>query len=133
MQLGRQVAIANVKSNTPVLTIKINEDYVLQDTSRLDELRTIEKSYYRSSDGDFSTWMIFDEKSRTEEQALYSIYTTVFVTFLLVVRTYIHTYIHTHMHTCNPITSSVWGLYTAKAYYLSVYCIFIIRSVLGVN
>ena len=58
----------------------------MNDEDRIDQLRRVELAYYSSSYDGVSTFMIFDNLLVSQAQARFSMYTTLFITFILVVR-----------------------------------------------
>lgn len=87
IQAGLQLTLDNVEANTPVLSIQINGNYLLNYQERIDELRKVEMAYYSSEYQNVQTSMIFDNLVKSQEEARFSMYTTLFITFLLVVST----------------------------------------------
>ena len=88
IQAGLQLTLDNVEANTPVLSIQINGNYLLNYQERIDELRKVEMAYYSSEYQNVQTSMIFDNLVKSQEEARFSMYTTLFITFLLVVSTH---------------------------------------------
>lgn len=82
------VALQQTLDQTNVIGIDLNNIWYFRDSSKLSYLRSSERNEYYSNSGPISTYMIFDEKSSSVSNSLYSIYTTLFVIFLLLVSCY---------------------------------------------
>jgi hypothetical protein len=87
VQAGLQLTLDSVETNTPALSVQINGNYLLNYQDRINELRKVEMAYYSSEYDNVQTSMIFDNLSRSQAEARFSMYTTLFITFLLVVST----------------------------------------------
>ena len=81
------MALNNTIATTPVIGIKLNDEWYIRDKSLIESLRSSERAIYAVDDPGFHTLMIFDQKKISVETSLNSIYTTLFIIFLLVVRT----------------------------------------------
>jgi hypothetical protein len=85
---GLALIVNNMIENTPLISIVINNVAILLDQDKLTSLRYVEKAYYSVSNRNITTEMIFDNLTKSQGEARFSMYTTLFVTFLLVVGTY---------------------------------------------
>jgi hypothetical protein len=85
---GLSLTLNHMIANTPLISIIINNVDILQDQEKLSSLRHLEKAFYRVSNRNVTTEMIFDNLIKSQGEARFSMYTTLFVTFLLVVGTY---------------------------------------------
>jgi hypothetical protein len=85
---GLSLTLNHMIANTPLISIIINNVDILQDQEKLSSLRHLEKAYYKVSNRNVTTEMIFDNLIKSQGEAKFSMYTTLFVTFLLVVGTY---------------------------------------------
>ena len=85
LQVGLRLTLDNIVANTKVLSVQINDVSYISDVYRISELRPVEKALYRASSNGVHTTVIFDNLSVSQAEARFSMYTTLFVTFLLVV------------------------------------------------
>ena len=85
LQSGLDLAIKTVKDRLPVIGIAFNGNYLYRDSSRISELRTVERTQFELEDDGLTTLMVFDQRYVAVQQALFSIYTTSFILVLLVV------------------------------------------------
>jgi hypothetical protein len=84
-QVGLRLTLDNIVANTKVLSVQINDVSYISDAYRISELRPVERALYRASSNGVHTTVIFDNLSVSQAEARFSMYTTLFVTFLLVV------------------------------------------------
>jgi hypothetical protein len=85
VQVGLRLTLDNIVANTKVLSVQINDVSYISDAYRISELRPVERALYRASSDGVHTTVIFDNLSVSQAEARFSMYTTLFVTFLLVV------------------------------------------------
>ena len=85
LQTGLDLAIKTVKDRLPVIGIAFNDNYLYRDSSRISELRTVERAQFELEDDGLTTLMVFDQRFIAVQDALFSIYTTSFIIVLLVV------------------------------------------------
>ena len=86
-QAGLQLTLDNIVENTKVLSVQINDKSYISNPYRINELRPVEQAYYTTSSDGVRTTVIYDNLSVSQAEARFSMYTTLFVTFLLVVST----------------------------------------------
>ena len=86
-QAGLELTLDNIVANTKVLSVQINERSYVSNPYRISELRSVEQAYYTTSSDGVRTTVIYDNLSENQAEARFSMYTTLFVTFLLVVST----------------------------------------------
>ena len=79
------MTLDNVKANTDVLSVLINNNYLVNNADRINQLRNVELAYYSVSYDSVSTMMIFDNLAVSQAEARFSMYTTLFITIILVV------------------------------------------------
>ena len=84
-QVGLRLTLDNIVANTKVLSVQINDVSYISDAYRISELRPVERALYRASSNGVHTTVIFDNLLVSQAEARFSMYTTLFVTFLLVV------------------------------------------------
>lgn len=75
------LALNNTITNTPVVGIQLHRRWYYRKAALIDSLRSTEMVRLSLDD----TFMIFDQKSSSVNASLNSIYTTLFIIFLLVV------------------------------------------------
>lgn len=81
---GLQMVLDTTIAQTSVIGIKLNNHWFMRDIDRIDSLRNVELSIYLATDPGFQTYMIFDQQRSSINSSLFSIYTTLFIIFLLV-------------------------------------------------
>ena len=86
-QAGLQLTLDNIMANTRVISVQINDRSYISEPDRINELRPVEQAYYTTSSDGVRTTVIYDNLSVSQAEARFSMYTTLFVTFLLVVST----------------------------------------------
>ncbi|RYY84825.1 hypothetical protein EON63_08515 [archaeon] len=74
-----------VREQLDVIAIKFNDDFYYRNDDKMDGLRPVEKLQYELDEGGFYTFMVFDQKHYCVQGSLFSIYTTSFIIFLLLV------------------------------------------------
>eukprot|EP01031_Cornospumella_fuschlensis_P027048 gene27048-32682_t len=80
---GFNLALNVVHEQLDVIAIKFNDDFFFRDGNKMDNLRPVEMLQYELDEGGFYTYMAFDQKNYSVQGALFSIYTTSFIIFLL--------------------------------------------------
>lgn len=86
---GLELAIKVSEDNLDVIGLNLNGIKYVYDTELIDSLRPIEKLIYESVTDDFTTQIIFDRRTYVQKAAEFSMGSTTFVIFLLLIGIYV--------------------------------------------
>lgn len=79
------ITLDSLIRHTNVLMIQINNNVLLNSADVINQLRDVELSYYSVNNGGVQTTIIFNNLYASQTEAQFQMFTTLFITIILVV------------------------------------------------